>query len=46
MKLELMPLLGMKEGAIWAYLNVPEDKPKQSEEAPAGNSIKDDEIPF
>ena len=25
-KLELIPLLSMKEGAIWGYLNVPEDK--------------------
>jgi len=46
MKLELVPLLGMKEGAIWAYLNVPEDKPKPAEDAPAANTIKDDDIPF
>lgn len=46
MKLELMPLLGMKEGAIWAYLNEPEDKPKPAEDAPASSGIKDDDIPF
>lgn len=45
-KLELIPLLGMKEGAIWAYLNPPEDKPKAAEEAPAVNQIEDDQIPF
>jgi len=47
MKLELIPLLGMKEGAIWAYLNVPEDK-KPTEEAPAQSnpSDLDDQIPF
>jgi len=26
-KIEMLPLLGMKEGAFWCYLNVPEDKP-------------------
>jgi hypothetical protein len=25
-KIEMIPLLGMKEGAFWCYLNVPEDK--------------------
>ena len=25
----MIPLLGMKEGAFWCYLNVPEDKPDQ-----------------
>ena len=28
-KLELIPLLGMKEGAIWGYLNEPEEKTDQ-----------------
>ena len=26
MKLEMIPLLGLKEGTLWCYLNVPEDK--------------------
>ena len=29
MKLEMIPLLGLKEGSLWAYLNVPEDKTDQ-----------------
>ena len=28
-KIEMLPLLGMKEGAFWCYLNVPEDKTDQ-----------------
>lgn len=45
-KLEMMPLLGMKEGALWFYLNVPEDKDaKQS--APATNLADlESDIPF
>jgi hypothetical protein len=50
MKLELIPLLGMKEGAIWAYLNVPEDKAEKNVTAAgfagSGSAIKDDDIPF
>ena len=45
MKLEMLPLLGMKEGAIWAYLNVPEDK----EDAPKKSSNLADlesDVPF
>ena len=50
MKLELIPLLGMKEGAIWAYLNVPEDKAEKNVTGAglAGNgpaNIEED-IPF
>lgn len=41
-KLESIPLLAMKEGALWAYLNVPEDKPQGT----SINAIKDDSIPF
>ena len=26
MKLEMIPLLGLKEGTLWCYLNVPDDK--------------------
>jgi len=25
-KIEMLPMLSMKEGAVWGYLNVPEDK--------------------
>jgi hypothetical protein len=47
-KIEMLPFLGLKEGAIWGYLNPPEDKAKQvPESAPApDNSIPDDDIPF
>jgi len=48
MKLEMIPLLGLKEGALWAYLNVPEDKPTQTATqatAPDLNDIESD-IPF
>ena len=41
-KLEMMPLLGMKEGALWFYLNVPEDKPQSS----SLQQLDDSEIPF
>jgi hypothetical protein len=41
-KLEMLPLLGMKDGSIWAYLNVPEDKPDSHK----SESMPDDSIPF
>jgi hypothetical protein len=44
MKLEMIPLLGLKEGSIWAYLNVPEDKVPGS--APKDVSNIDEDIPF
>lgn len=46
-KLELIPLLGMKEGAIWAYLNPPEDKPA-TKPAEAATDLADleSDIPF
>jgi hypothetical protein len=44
-KLEMMPLLGLKEGAIWGYLNVPEEKSQEQEKA-APDSMPDDDIPF
>lgn len=43
-KLETIPMLAMKEGALWAYLNVPEDKPQgNTQQAPA--PVLDD-MPF
>jgi len=41
-KLEMIPFLGLKEGTLWAYLNVPEDKPQ----SPSLQQIEDDSIPF
>jgi hypothetical protein len=41
-KLEMLPLLGMKEGAIWGYLNVPEDKADQ----PKNLADIESDIPF
>lgn len=45
MKLEMIPLLGLKEGTLWFYLNEPEDKPEGK-----GSSITldkiDEDIPF
>lgn len=42
-KLEMLPLLGMKEGAIWGYLNEPEEKGQESyKSAPAHDSMLDD----
>jgi hypothetical protein len=40
-KLEMIPFLGLKEGTLWAYLNVPEDKPT----SPSLQQI-DEDIPF
>ena len=47
-KLELIPLLGMKEGAIWGYLNVPEDKDdaKPSYKPATGLADLESDIPF
>ena len=33
-KIEMLPMLSMKEGAVWGYLNVPEEK-----EAGAGKNF-------
>ena len=41
-KLESIPMLAMKEGALWAYLNVPEDKPATQSAQPAAF----DDFPF
>jgi hypothetical protein len=45
MKLEMIPLLGLKEGTLWCYLNLPEDKPEGKTASPALEAINDD-IPF
>jgi hypothetical protein len=45
MKLEMIPMLGLKEGALWFYLNVPEDKPEGKQASQSLNQIEDD-IPF
>ena len=42
LKLEMIPFLGLKEGTLWAYLNVPEDKPQ----SPSLQQIDDDSVPF
>jgi len=44
MKLEMIPLLGLKEGTIWAYLNVPEDKMPGSPAKELANL--DEDVPF
>ena len=43
-KLEMIPLLGLKEGAIWGYLNEPEEKTDQ----PKTSNLADleSDIPF
>jgi hypothetical protein len=42
MKLEMIPLLGMKDGSLWAYLNVPEEK----DESASKSAPMPDDIPF
>ena len=46
MKLEMIPLLGLKEGALWCYLNVPDDKPEGKSQGNSSNQLQDDAIPF
>ena len=41
LKLEMIPFLGLKEGTLWAYLNVPDDKPQ----SPSLQQL-DDDVPF
>lgn len=43
-KLEMIPLLGLKEGAIWGYLNEPEEKTDQSK--PSNLADLESDIPF
>lgn len=45
-KLEMIPLFALKEGAIWAYLNVPEDKPAQSASPAKNLADLESDIPF
>jgi hypothetical protein len=45
MKLEMIPLLGLKDGTLWCYLNVPEDKPEGKQSSPSLDNI-DEDIPF
>ena len=46
MKLEMIPLLGLKVGALWCYLNVPDDKPEGKSQGNSSNQLQDDAIPF
>ena len=46
MKLVMIPLLGLKEGALWCYLNVPDDKPEGKSQGNSSNQLQDDAIPF
>ena len=41
LKLEMIPFLGLKEGTLWAYLNIPDDKPQ----SPSLQQLEDD-VPF
>ena len=45
MKLEMIPLLGLKEGSLWCYLNVPDDKPESKTQSNSFNQLQDD-VPF
>jgi len=44
LKLEMIPLLGLKEGSFWAYLNVPEEKTDQPK--PSNLADIESDIPF
>lgn len=45
MKLEMIPLLGLKDGSLWCYLNVPDDKPEGKPQGNSFNQLQDD-VPF
>ena len=45
MKLEMIPLLGLKDGSLWCYLNVPEDKLEGKNQSNSLNQLEDD-VPF
>ena len=44
MKLEMIPLLGLKDGTLWCYLNVPDDKAPSAPTKDLANM--DENIPF
>jgi hypothetical protein len=45
LKLEMLPLLGLKDGTLWCYLNVPEDKPEGKSNSQSLNQLEED-VPF
>ena len=45
LKLEMLPLLGLKDGTLWCYLNVPEDKPEGKSNSQSFNQLEED-VPF
>jgi hypothetical protein len=48
-KLEMVPLLGMKEGALWFYMNTPEEveaSKNYKKDSPVKNDLPNDDIPF
>jgi len=47
-KLEMLPLLGMKEGAIWGYLNEPEEKGQEGQKSASSPDLAtlEDDPPF
>lgn len=45
LKLESIPLLGLKDGSLWAYLNKPELENKPSEDKKSLKDL-DSDIPF
>ena len=44
-KIEMLPMLSMKEGAVWGYLNVPEDK-VEGQKSAANLATMEDDPPF
>ena len=44
-KIEMIPLLGLKDGSLWCYLNVPEDKDTKDPFPKSLNDIPED-VPF
>jgi hypothetical protein len=44
-KIEMIPLLGLKDGSLWCYLNVPEDKDTKDPFPKSLNNIPED-VPF
>ena len=44
-KIEMIPLLGLKDGSLWCYLNVPEDKDTKDPFPKSLNDISED-VPF